>query len=143
MPYLPDDGVPHDVSRKDLLMTSWQELYAFMCQRDRAFASKVEPVPRDVIASCEGAIEANLPPMYVEFLATMGANSGRYHPFGAHQNAEFQHLLKWLPLSDIPSADYFRVARQRDRQLDVISEPYLDLTRSADGATPLITIEEG
>jgi hypothetical protein len=120
----------------------WSEIHAFMCGRDPAFARSCTPVPREDIAACEQGLGITLPAMYVELLATMGAGSGRYRPFGWDQDHDFYGLVGDIGLANYPTDRYFRVSRQIDETIDVIQEPYLDLRRAAGDDTPLITIYE-
>ena len=120
----------------------WSEIHAFMCERDPAFAKSCTPVPRADIAGCEQGLGVTLPAMYVELLATMGADSGRYRPFGWDQDHDFYGLVEDIGRANYPTDRYFRVARQIDESIDVIQEPYLDLRRAAGDDTPLVTILE-
>lgn len=119
----------------------WSELLEFMCARDPGFAATLVPVPRDAIAACERGLGVTLPAFYVEFLAAMGAGSGRYHPFGRHDH-NFYRLVRRIPRAHYPTDRYFRVASHDDPSVDVEQEPYLDLTRAADGDTPLVTVDQ-
>jgi len=122
---------------------AWADLHAYMSKRDPAFAKSCKPVAREDIAACEQGLGITLPGMYVELLAAMGADSGRYRPFGWDQDHGFHELIEQLRFATYPTDRYFRVSRQIDDSLDTIEEPYLDLTRAAGDDTPLVTIYDG
>lgn len=122
---------------------SWSDIETFI--RDRAprnFWAKCSGVARSDILECERNLGIVLPTLYVSFLEAMGLRSGRYAPFGGHCDHDFATLVERMHFANHPTDRYFKLAHQIDGA-DVIEEPFLDLGRAAEDATPLVTIYEG
>jgi hypothetical protein len=123
---------------------SWLDIEAFIRARaPRDFWAECAGVSRSDILECERGLGIVLPTLYVGFLQAMGIRSGAYAPFGGHCDHDFAMLVDRMHFAKYPTDRYFKVANHIDDSVDVIEEPFLDLGRSAEDATPLVTIYEG
>lgn len=109
----------------------WAELFEFMVQRDPEFGPGLVGVSRDDVETCQRELGITLPSVYVDFLVTMGADSGRYRPFGGNMDANFYSILRQIPPEDYDIHEYFLIAWDMyDPSRVHPSDLYLDLRRS-------------
>lgn len=119
----------------------WSRLFDFMRARGRKFEKNVVGVPREAIETLEAKHGVKLPELYVDFLHSMGDNADRFTPFGGH-DTNFGELFKRLPTKLYPCTQYWQITRHVGADIEI--EPiFLDLTRAAGNATPLVTLSFG
>ena len=100
-------------------------------------------VDRAVIAECEAGMGVKLPAAYVAFLESMGAESGRFKPFGASMDHSLYELVEALSDDDEPGGRYFRIALEGDLNMIPVYDMFLDLGRGDDVDAPLVRFEAG
>lgn len=122
---------------------NWSDLLGLVTARDPAYLRTIQGVPREEVARCEENARIRLPGLYVDFLVTMGAGSGAFHPFGATQTCTFAALIAELPTEDYPEDRYFKVAFESDPSMITFYDMFLDLGRSDGEDAPLVTFETG
>lgn len=122
---------------------AWADLLAFIGARDAGFLSAVQGVPLSEIDRCQELCSIVLPRFYVEYLKTMGADSGGFRPFGATQAADFRELADQLPPRHYPAHHFFKVSEADDPSGISPPDTFIDLWRSDDEDAPLVWFEDG
>lgn len=122
---------------------AWGELLSFLKARDPAYLCTVQGVPGAEIERCQALCGVSLPRFYVDFLGTMGADPGAFHPFGAKQDCDFYALAEELPPEYYPAQCYFKVAAADDPAAISPPDTFLDLLRSDGQDAPLVRFEDG
>jgi hypothetical protein len=82
-----------------------------------------------------------LPSIYVDFLRTMGEDSGKLYPFGKTYSHTFSELVEELPPEGYPPEHFFKVALALEEYNVDLIDIYLDLTRSDGDDAPLVMFE--
>jgi hypothetical protein len=121
----------------------WQALIEFIRRSDPALGSSFRGVPRRDIEACEAEYSIALPSNYVDFLLTMGEDSGGIEPFGPTQVHTFSELLALLPPEGYPGRRFFKVAFESDPMALAVLDTFLDLARSDGQDAPLVRFETG
>lgn len=142
MPQLPDDALSHHVPGKSLLV-NWSDIYAFMIERDPELGASVVGAKRDDIETCQRELGVSLPNAYVDFLVTMGVETGPYWPLGRGVDTNFYRLLRRNTAEDYDPREYFLIGEETDASRCPIFDIYLDLRHSTAEGTALIEAENG
>jgi hypothetical protein len=121
----------------------WAEIYDFMKARDPQFEDSLVGVPREDIALCEEGLGITLPHPYVEFLAAMGVDSGRYILYGYSFEHDFYDLVEQLPPEDYPPHDFFKIAREQVERTAGMYDLFLHLRPGGLDDAPLVLFEDG
>lgn len=120
---------------------AWVELKALMRARDPGYLSTVKGISREDISLCEKGCGIVLPSLYIDFLRTMGTDTGRFRPFGATQVCNFYALIEQLPAENYPGNRFFKVAFDNDPGAISPYDFFLDLGGSDGHDAPLVWIE--
>jgi len=121
----------------------WADLFSFMTERDPAFEATTLGADRNDIETVEQEIGITLPYSYVDFITTIGADTGRYHPFGPEMDTNFYRLLRQVPTEDYDVREYFPIALETNESRAPMCDLYLDLRRSDGADAPLVLAENG
>jgi hypothetical protein len=121
----------------------WQALVEFIHGKDPGLVPSFRGVPRRDIDACEAEYSIRLPSSYVDFLLTMGEDSGGLEPFGPTQVHTFSELLALLPPDGYAGQRFFKVAFESDPMALAVLDTFLDLARSDGQDAPLIRFETG
>lgn len=124
---------------------TWEDLALYIhVNTHDGFLEACKGVPLELIRECERGFGIAFPQLYVDFLMAMGADACGYPPMGRQYDHNFHVLLEHLGHPGYPAYQYFRVGYQVDDFDDGsganIMEPCLDLTRAAEGDTPVVMI---
>lgn len=109
--------------------------------RDPEYLPTVRGVSREEISLCEKDCGIVLPSLYVDFLMTMGADTGRFRPFGATQVCNFYALIEQLPAEGYPGEKFFKIAFENNPGEITPYDFFLDLGGSDSHDAPLVRIE--
>jgi len=122
---------------------NWSDLFAFMTARDPELADHVVGAAPEDVATTQRELGITFPAVYVDFLLTMGVETGRFHPFGRGVDSNFYRVLEQIPPEDYDIHDYFLIGRETDTSRCPMVDLYLDLRRSGveDGA--VVDVEQG
>jgi hypothetical protein len=119
----------------------WSRVIDFIVRRDAALPSSFVGVRQSEIDAVQAQYRITLPSTYVDFLRTMGENSGELYPFGKTYVHAFSKLLEQLPPEDYPAQRFFKVVFVAEEfAMDPI-DTYLDLSRSDGHDAPLVEFE--
>jgi hypothetical protein len=121
----------------------WNNLLAFIREKDPSYLGAVRGVPRAEIAQCEANCALTLPTFYVDFIATMGAEAGSFEPFGAMEIWHFRELLDELPAESYPQEQLFKVSINDDPGAISPLDKFIELRRSDGSDAPLVLFEDG
>lgn len=132
--------VPHNVSGSNVQI-DWARVVDFIGQRDTALAASFVGVDLRRIHEVETGLGIRLPSAYVDFLTTMGEDSGPLRPFGETRIHAFSRLLAELPPKGYPARRFFKVAVETDELADAWFNTYLDLARSDGNDAALVMFE--
>jgi hypothetical protein len=119
----------------------WSRVIAFIQARDPALAAALIGVPRSQIDALQAQYRIRLPEVYVDFLETMGEDSGDLTPFGRTQVHRFSELMARLPPQDYPADRFFKVAFESDEMALAYFDTYLDLRRTEGGDCEIVRLE--
>lgn len=120
---------------------NWSQVVDFIKGRDPELASSLIGVSQSEIDAVQAQYRIVLPSIYVDFLRTMGEDSGKLSPFGKTYSHTFSQLVDELPPEGYPPERFFKVAMAREEfNVDLI-DIYLDLTRSDGDDAPLVMFE--
>jgi len=119
----------------------WSRVIDFIARRDAALASSFVGVRQSEIDAVQAQYRITLPSTYVDFLRTMGENSGELYPFGETYVHTFSALLEQLPPEDYPAERFFKVVFVAEEFAVDPIDTYLDLSRSDGHDAPLVEFE--
>jgi hypothetical protein len=119
----------------------WSRVIQFITQRDAALASSLVGVAAGQIESVQAQLGIVFPSAYVDFLRTMGEQSGSVLPFGDTQVHTFSKLVAQFPPEDYPPKRFFKVAFEASPNPIGVFDTYLDLTRADRLDAPLVRFE--
>lgn len=123
------------------MRVNWAQVVGFIEQHDATLASSLVGVSQHEIDAVQAQYRITLPSAYVDFLRTMGENSGTLHPFGQTYSHSFSELLEELPPDGYPTDRFFKVALASEEFAVDLIDIYLDLSRSDGHDAPLVLFE--
>ncbi len=123
------------------MQIDWSRVIDFIARRDAALAASFVGVRPNQIDALQVEYGITLPSVYVDFIRTMGENSGELQPFGETQVHTFSELIEQLPPDGYPPKRFFKVAFEGDESSVTFLDIYLDLTRSDGHDAPLVMFE--
>jgi len=123
---------------------NWSDLFAFMTERDPAFADTLVGANPEDVETAQRELGIVFPTAYVDFLTTMGVETGRYHPFGRGMDTNFYRVLQQIPAEDYDVQEYFLIAKETDSSRCPMYDIYLDMRKSSDesGDGRLVQVED-
>lgn len=121
----------------------WSELFEFMIERDPAFAATVVGANESDLETCQRELDIVLPAAHVDFLCSMGIDSGYYLPFGPGMDSNFYHILRQIPTEDYDIRNYFPIALETDSSRCPMFDLYLDLSRPIEADAIVLEAENG
>src|SRR5262249_5532571 len=119
----------------------WTRVTDFIAGEDCELAASFVGANRRDIDAVQDRLGITLPSTYVDFLTTMGEESGDLHPFGETQVHAFSELLEQLPSTAHVPKRFFRIAYESDEFAVAFLDTYLDLSRSDGHDAPIATFE--
>jgi len=119
----------------------WSRVIDFIAQRDVALASSLVGVEPSQIEAVQAQFGIELPSAYVNFLRTMGEETGILMPFGDTQVHAFSELIAEFPPDGYPPKRFFKVAFEASQYPVAVLDTYLDVTRSDGLDAPLVRFE--
>lgn len=125
------------------MLVNWSNIFAFIVEREPGFPAIIEGVSQEEIDTCQRELGIIFPAAYIQFITTMGADTGRYHPFGPKMDTNFYRLLRQVPNEDYDVREYFPVALETNESRAPMCDFYLDLRRSDGEDAPLVLAENG
>jgi hypothetical protein len=123
------------------MQIDWARVVDFIAQRDPALAASFVGVDRQRIAAVESQFGITLPSAYVDFLLTMGENSGTLEPFGESRGHAFSELLEELPSQGYPPTRLFKFSFESNPIAEAYFDTYLDLARTDGEDAPIVSFE--
>jgi len=122
---------------------NWSDIFTFMTDRDPEFITTITGSNRNDINTCQRELDINFPASYVDFLLTMGVDTGRYHPFGKFMDSNFYRVLRQIPPEEYDIHDYFLIARDTVESRCPPYDLYLDMGRNDGHDAELVLAENG
>lgn len=125
------------------MQIDWKALLEYMLNADAALVSTLRGVPRREIEVVEDECSVSLPSNYVNFLLSMGEDSGELRPFGPTQVHTFSKLREMLPPEDYSGDRFFKVAFESDDLALAYLDTFLDLGSSDGMDARVVQFETG
>jgi hypothetical protein len=143
MSLVPGVVVSGDVPEENVLAINWPGIVDYIAAKNSALVSSFRGVSRRDVEHCEAQFAVTFPASYMDFLLTMGEESGDLSPLGRTQSHRFSDLVADFPPSGYPSHRLFKVSYETDTQALVSIDKFLDLANADAHDAQLVEFEPG
>ncbi|WP_144290041.1 SMI1/KNR4 family protein [Ideonella sp. A 288] len=121
----------------------WQLFLTYLNDRIPALTDTFRGVPTEEIAAFETKHRIKFPNIYVDFLSTMGEDSGPLYPFGDTQTHSFSELTEQFEDEDGAAALFFMVSYENDPSALGLMNKFIPLSAVGSDDAEMLECESG